>query len=151
MNHAWQKVGLTGVTTLQQFQSHGSLTIRIGAIIFGLATATCLFMQLIEFVEMDHSASAACHDVTNGINAFLMMVFVLLQVFVIFAYPRLNFLSYQLANRYRNLIETSRHCIERENNVFLSQLEVIRGETKTDYATVGLIEKQIHLDLDAVV
>jgi hypothetical protein len=44
-------------------------------------------------------STAACRTITKGINTFLMMVFVMLQVFVIFAYPRLNFLSYQLANR----------------------------------------------------
>lgn len=36
----------------------------------------------------------------TGINNFLMITFVVLQAFVIFTYPRLNFLWYQLINRY---------------------------------------------------
>jgi hypothetical protein len=48
---------------------------------------------------MDKEVPAPCHKLFKGINTFLMLVFVLLQVFVIFAYPRLNFLSYQLINR----------------------------------------------------
>jgi len=56
-------------------------------------------LQLIEFYEMDPSAPHPCYEVTKGINAYLMIIFVLLQIFVIFAFPRLNMLSYQLVNR----------------------------------------------------
>jgi hypothetical protein len=82
------------------FQSHGSLTIRFGAIIFGLVAFIYILLQLIEFYEMDPKAPHPCYDVSKGVNSYLMLVFVVLQIFVIFCYPRLNLLSYQLINRF---------------------------------------------------
>ena len=41
-------------------------------------------------------SASPCHKMSNSINYFLMVIFVLLQVFVIFAYPRLNFVSHQV-------------------------------------------------------
>jgi hypothetical protein len=75
------------------------LTIRFGAIIFGLVTFAYILLQLIEFYEMDSSAPHPCYEVFIGVNGYLMLIFVFLQVFVIFAYPRLNLLSYQVVNR----------------------------------------------------
>jgi hypothetical protein len=48
---------------------------------------------------MDSSAPHPCYEVFIGVNGYLMLIFVFLQVFVIFAYPRLNLLSYQVVNR----------------------------------------------------
>ena len=41
-----------------------------------------------------------CYHATRGINVFLMLLFVVLQVFVIFTYPRLNLLCHKVLNRF---------------------------------------------------
>lgn len=79
-------------------KSHGSLTLRIGSLIFGVGTFIYLLLQLVDFFQ--NGRESPCYHVAKGINVFLMLFFVFLQAFVIFTYPRLNLLWHQLINKY---------------------------------------------------
>lgn len=70
------------------FQSHGSLTIRLGAVIFGLGTLTYFVLETIAFLEI--RIDSPCHYPPLGANVILAMVMVILQTYLIFVYPRLN-------------------------------------------------------------
>ena len=70
------------------FQSHGSLTLRFGAVIFGLGTTVYLVLELIAFLEFE-SGSPCSHPIL-GVNVVFAMLFVFLQTYLIFVYPRLN-------------------------------------------------------------
>ena len=41
------------VAVAENDRSHGCVTIRIGAIIFGVVVATCFFFHLIEAIEVE--------------------------------------------------------------------------------------------------
>ena len=81
------------------FQSHGSLSVRLGALGFGSVALAYFLLHLVKFFEMDPKAPFPCYEKYKGVNYFLMSIFTVLQVIVIFTFPRLNLLSYQIINR----------------------------------------------------
>ena len=69
-------------------QSHGSLTIRFGAIIFGIGTLIYMVLELISFLEIE--AGTPCHFPILGANVVASMFMVILQTYLIFVFPRIN-------------------------------------------------------------
>ncbi len=81
---------LTGARLLVVYnhKSHGSLTIRLGALVFS-AGALCYFgLETVSFAEV--RSESPCYKPTLGANVALALAFVALQTYVIFVYPRLN-------------------------------------------------------------
>ena len=81
---------LTGARSLVVYnhKSHGSLTIRLGALVFS-AGALCYFgLETVSFAEV--RSESPCYKPTLGANVALALAFVALQTYVIFVYPRLN-------------------------------------------------------------
>lgn len=85
------------ILLVQNSKSHGSVTVRFGAIIFGLGTFAYFFIELLDFVQ--HKHDSPCYFPTIGANVVLALIFVFLQTFVIFMYPRLNLHSHTFFNR----------------------------------------------------
>ena len=78
-------------------KSHGSVTVRFGAIVFGLGTFAYFLIELLDFLQ--HKSHSPCYFVTIGVNTCLALLFVFLQTYVIFMYPRLNIMSHTFINR----------------------------------------------------
>ena len=79
-------------------QSHGSVTVRLGAVIFGLG---CLVYYIIEMMKV--IAIEAHKEPTwlvLAVNDFLAIVFSVLQTCLVFWYPRLNVSCHRLLNRF---------------------------------------------------
>ena len=93
------------------FQSHVTLTVRLGALLFGAVTTAYFFMYTIKHLKYNESAvDAECSKKFKRTNYLLMTAFAVLQSVFIFAFPRVNFHSLQLLNRLQQpfnfLIET---------------------------------------------
>lgn len=73
------------------------MTIRFGALLFGLVSMGSFLIDLIKLVG--YNPKGPCHSAVQSANAFLMAIFSLLQVGIIFMFPRLNFISFPLVNR----------------------------------------------------
>ena len=70
------------------FQSHGSLPVRMGAIIFGLGTVTYFTLELVVLLEF--SAHPDCFSAVEAANVVAAIVLVVLQTYLIFVFPRMN-------------------------------------------------------------
>eukprot|EP00095_Tigriopus_kingsejongensis_P008828 maker-scaffold280_size224562-snap-gene-0.11 protein:Tk08828 transcript:maker-scaffold280_size224562-snap-gene-0.11-mRNA-1 annotation:"protein otpl-8" len=69
-------------------KSHGCLPARIGIVFFGIGALMYLILELIAFIQAKNSLQ--CYNSTDGANSVLGILFVILQAFLIFMYPRLN-------------------------------------------------------------
>lgn len=69
-------------------QSHGSLPVRFGALVFGAGTLAYFVLETISFLEIRQESP--CFFANLGANVILAMIFVVLQTYLIFVYPRLN-------------------------------------------------------------
>lgn len=84
---------------LNVFQSHGSVTVRLGVIIFGTGALIYYLMELLRFAELAGSGKSPCFHPAIGLNDCLAIIFTTLQAIMIFAYPRLNIHAHKLLNR----------------------------------------------------
>lgn len=82
----------------KSFQSHASLTIRFGAIIFGLGTLIYMVLEFVSLLEIE--AGSPCHYPILGANVVLSILMVILQTYLIFVLPRLNLHIWGLIDRY---------------------------------------------------
>ena len=85
-------------------KSHGSVTVRFGAIIFGMGTFAYFLIEFLDFLE--HKSDSPCYFLVIGLNEALALIFVFLQTYLIFMYPRLNLLSHSFLNRYISVQNT---------------------------------------------
>ena len=69
-------------------QSHGSLAIRVGALIFSAGALIYFSLELVAFAEV--RPSSPCFHASLGANVGLALIFVGLQTYLVFVYPRLN-------------------------------------------------------------
>ncbi|TRY70709.1 hypothetical protein TCAL_10106 [Tigriopus californicus] len=74
--------------TSQNQTSHGSLFLRLGAIVFGLGTLIYTGLEFLVFFEVPSSCPS--WSVLLGINPILYMVFVFIQMYFVFMHARLN-------------------------------------------------------------
>ena len=86
------------LSLVENDKSHGSISVRYGALIFGIGTFSYFLIELLVFFE--HEVESPCRYSSVGANHFLIVIFVLLQTYIIFMYPRLNFQCHQYLNRY---------------------------------------------------
>ena len=88
---------------LNLFQSHCSLALRGGMIIFSLGTISYFILSFIAFVgiskDLEEFTLKRLHP-SIGINAILGIIFTILQTYVIVMFPRLNVHCHQFMNRY---------------------------------------------------
>ena len=82
---------------IENSKSHGSVTVRFGAIVFGLGTFAYFFIEMLAFVE--HQPQSPCFHPAIGANVVLALLFVFLQTYIIFMYPRINFLCHSFFNK----------------------------------------------------
>jgi len=80
------------------FQSHGSLTIRVGCLIFSLGTLTYFALEAVAFAEV--RSSSACYHGVLGFNVAFALIVVALQAFLVVVFPRLNVVSFPSLNRF---------------------------------------------------
>ncbi len=77
-----------GSAIIDNHKSHGSLTIRVGALLFSCGTLCYFALETISFVEV--RVESPCFHASLGCNVAAAIVFTILQTYVIFVYPRLN-------------------------------------------------------------
>ena len=82
---------------VENSKSHGSVTVRYGAIIFGLGAFCYFFIELLVFLE--HKPESPCFHPLIGANTIMALLFVFLQTYILFMYPRLNFQCHKFFNR----------------------------------------------------
>lgn len=82
---------------VENSKSHGSVTVRYGAIIFGLGAFCYFFIELLVFLEQ--KPESPCFHPLIGANTIMALLFVFLQTYIIFMYPRLNFQCHKFFNR----------------------------------------------------
>jgi len=80
-------------------KSHGSVTVRIGVLVFGVGALIYYLLELLRFAEL-LSKQGPCFHPAIGLNDVLALVFTSLQAYVIFTYPRLNIQCHKLLNRF---------------------------------------------------
>jgi len=85
---------------VENLKSHGSVTVRLGVIIFGIGALIYYLMELLRFAELAASGQSPCFHPTIGLNDCLAIIFTTLQAYMIFTYPRLNIHSHKLLNRF---------------------------------------------------
>ena len=78
------------------FQSHGSLPVRIGAVIFGLGSIIYFALEFITVIEF----SAECFSAVEAASVVAVMVLVVLQTYLIFVFPRMNLRTSPFIDRY---------------------------------------------------
>lgn len=78
-------------------KSHGSIFLRIGAIVFGLGTMVYNGLELGSFFET--SPDSPCYSVVVGINPVLQATFTFAQMYFIFTYSRLMINKFKLLAR----------------------------------------------------
>ena len=83
---------------VENSKSHGSVTVRYGAIIFGLGAFCYFFIELLVFLEQ--KPESPCFHPLIGANTIMALLFVFLQTYIIFMYPRLNFQCHKFFNRW---------------------------------------------------
>ena len=84
------------------FQSHCSLALRVGIIVFGLGTVSYFILSLTAFVETSKDLkefAVNCIHPTLGANDVLGIIFTILQTYVIVMFPRLNIHCHKILNR----------------------------------------------------
>ena len=86
------------MSLVENNKSHGSISVRYGALIFGIGTFSYFLIELLVFFE--HEVESPCRYSSVVANHFLIVIFVFLQTYIIFMYPRLNFQCHQYLNRY---------------------------------------------------
>ena len=87
--------------TISPPQSHGSLTIRFGALVFGAGALAYFTMEFISFLEI--KTDSPCFRPVAGVNVVLAIVFVVLQTYLVFVYPRLNLAKHPFVDRYKKV------------------------------------------------
>lgn len=87
-----------GPKVAENHKSHGSLTIRFGAIVFGIGALVYLVLEMISFFEISYYSP--CYHSTLGINTAASILFVVLQTYLIFVYPRLNLCTITILDRF---------------------------------------------------
>ena len=84
------------------FQSHCSLALRGGMIIFSLGTISYFILSFIAFVgmskDLEEFTLKRLHP-SIGINAILGIIFTILQTYIIVMFPRLNVHCHRFMNR----------------------------------------------------
>jgi len=85
---------------VDNFKSHGSVTVRLGVVIFGIGALIYYLMELLRFAELAGGGQSPCFHPSIGVNDCLALVFTTLQAYSIFTYPRLNIHSHKLLNRF---------------------------------------------------
>jgi len=85
---------------VENVKSHGSVTVRLGVIIFGAGALIYYLMELLRFAELAGSGQSPCFHPAIGLNDCLAIIFTTLQAIMIFAYPRLNIHAHKLLNRF---------------------------------------------------
>lgn len=89
--------------TSQNFNSHGSFFLRVGAIVlpvaaFGLGTMIYNGLELGKFLEIP--LTSPCFLVLQGVNPLLQMIFTFMQMYFIFMNARLNIHRFKLVARF---------------------------------------------------
>ena len=69
-------------------QSHASIILRNGLVLFGLIYIAFLALELITVLE--YESGSPCYDPLRVASCSLMIVFVVLQTSLFVMYPRLN-------------------------------------------------------------
>ena len=87
---------------VENSKSHGSVTVRYGAIIFGLGAFCYFFIELLVFLEQ--KPESPCFHPLIGANTIMALLFVFLQTYIIFMYPRLNFQCHKFFNRWVQIL-----------------------------------------------
>jgi len=85
---------------VENLKSHGSVTVRLGVIIFGTGALIYYLMELLRFAELAGSGQSPCFHPAIGLNDCLAIIFTTLQAIMIFTYPRLNIHAHKLLNRF---------------------------------------------------
>ena len=80
------------------YQSHASIMVRNGAVLFGLGYIVFLTVELITIFE--YEPGSPCYDPVRAASGILMIVFVVLQSSLIVFYPRLNLNINGVIDRY---------------------------------------------------
>ena len=79
-------------------QSHASIMVRAGAVLFALGYIAFIMLELITTLE--HQPGAPCYNPLKAASSFLNIVFVVLQGTLIVCYPRLNLHINGVIDRY---------------------------------------------------
>eukprot|EP00095_Tigriopus_kingsejongensis_P008824 maker-scaffold280_size224562-snap-gene-0.12 protein:Tk08824 transcript:maker-scaffold280_size224562-snap-gene-0.12-mRNA-1 annotation:"conserved hypothetical protein" len=87
-----------GAKVAENHKSHGSLTIRFGAIIFGLGALGYYTLEMISFFEV--RSDSPCYHPTLGVNTGSALLFIVLQTYLIFVYPRINLCAINVLDRF---------------------------------------------------
>ena len=74
--------------TSENDKSHGSVFLRVGALVFGLGTLIYTGLEFLTFFEVPRTCMS--WDVLLGANPILYMVFVFMQMYYIFVHSRIN-------------------------------------------------------------
>ena len=74
--------------TSENEKSHGSVFLRVGALVFGLGTLIYTGLEFLTFFEVPRTCMS--WDVLLGANPILYMVFVFMQMYYIFVHSRIN-------------------------------------------------------------
>jgi len=121
---------------VENSKSHGSVTVRYGAIIFGLGAFCYFFIELLVFLEQ--KPESPCFHPLIGANTIMALLFVFLQTYIIFMYPRLNFQCHKFFNRMATMHLVATNIIIWIRTLIKESLEEIEEyeETETKHGTV---------------
>ena len=78
-------------------QSHASAILRIGTVIFAMGYVTFIALELVTVIE--EKPDSLCYSPLKATVCCLNIVFVVLQGFLIFYYPRLNLKTNHVIDR----------------------------------------------------
>ena len=93
------KIISQGQYLLNFFQSHGSLAVRVGIVIFGIGTLIYFVLDFIKFLETSYLEKSPCFHPAFGVNSILGALFTSLQLYIIVIFPRLNLQCHEILNR----------------------------------------------------
>ena len=89
----------TQIIFVKFFQSHGSITLRVGITVFGIGTLIYFVLDFVKFLETSYLENSPCFHPAFGVNSILGALFTGLQLYIILIYPRLNLHCHKLLNR----------------------------------------------------
>ena len=99
------------------FQSHGSLPVRVGAVIFGMGTVAYFTLEFVALVEF--SSHPDCFSAVEAANVVAAIALVVLQTYLIFVFPRMNL-------RISPFIDRFVRCLYSTCSIRLSRNRLIR-------------------------
>ncbi|KAF7989952.1 hypothetical protein HCN44_008626 [Aphidius gifuensis] len=125
--------------TSQNYHSHGSFFLRIGAIAFGLGTMVYNGLEFGAFFEIP--PTSPCFQILHGVNPILQMVFTFMQMYFIFMNSRLNIHRFKMIARFGLMhVVATNICVWVKTLVFESLKEITQIGQKIGKQELGIIE-----------